>query len=41
MTRTPTALPSPYPDSSFLVAQPLPWDGERRAASILMATDGT
>ena len=40
MTSTPTR-PSPYPDSSFLVAQPLPWDGERRAASILMATDGT
>jgi hypothetical protein len=41
MTSTMTPRPSPYPDSDYLVAQPLPWNDGRRAAIILMATDGS
>ena len=32
--------PSPYPDSPFMVVQPLPWDGDRRSATVVLATDG-
>ena len=41
MPSTSTTPPSPKPDSSYLVAQPVPWNDGRRAAIILMATDGT
>src|SRR5215208_5945675 len=30
-----------YPDSPYLVAQPLPWSGMRRPAIIIVASDGT
>jgi nucleotide-binding universal stress UspA family protein len=32
---------SAYPDSPYLVAQPLPWGGARRPAVIIVASDGT
>jgi len=32
---------SAYPDSPYLVAEPLPWSGARRAAVIIVASDGT
>lgn len=32
---------SAYPDSPYLVAEPLPWSGTRRPAIILVASDGT
>jgi nucleotide-binding universal stress UspA family protein len=34
-------FPDSFPDSQYLVAEPLPWNNGRRAAIILMATDGT
>ena len=41
MPSTAATPPSSQPDSSYLVAQPLPRTDGRRAAIILMATDGT
>lgn len=35
------ASASAYPHSPYLVAEPLPWSGARRAALILVASDGT
>ena len=37
----PFAPASAYPDSPYLVAQPLPWTGARRPAVIIVASDGT
>jgi nucleotide-binding universal stress UspA family protein len=41
MTSAQTISPSLFPDSPYLVAQPVPRIDTRRAAVILMATDGT
>ena len=41
MQTTQSPRPTSFPDSPYLVAQPLPWNGGHRAAIILMATDGT
>ena len=41
MPTTSSAVSALHPDSQYLVAQPLPWSGERRSAIILVATDGT
>lgn len=36
-----TSTQTPFPDSPYLVAQAQPWISGRRAAIVLMATDGT
>ena len=41
MPSTPPIASSSSPDSPKVVVQPLPWDGGRRGAIILMGTDGT
>jgi nucleotide-binding universal stress UspA family protein len=41
MQNTISTRSSSFLDSPYLVPQPLPWNGERHAAIILMATDGT
>jgi nucleotide-binding universal stress UspA family protein len=40
-TESASALASAYPDSPYLVAQPLPWSGGRGPAVIIAASDGT
>ena len=37
----PFAPASAYPDSPYLVAEPLPWNGARRPAVIIVASDGS